>query len=120
MTRQNISTGSKWEPLIGYSRAVRVGSNIQISGTTAPGSNAYEQTVGILKTMKDVLTEVGASLNDVVKTRIYLTNIDDWESVGKAHGEVFGEIRPATVILEVSRLIDPALFVEIEAEAIVQ
>jgi enamine deaminase RidA (YjgF/YER057c/UK114 family) len=120
MTRQNISTGSKWEPLIGYSRAVRIGSNIHISGTTASGDDAYEQTIGILKTLKDVLTEAGGSLSDVVKTRIYLTNIDDWEIVGKAHGEVFGDIRPATVMLEVSRLIDPTLFVEIEAEAIVQ
>jgi enamine deaminase RidA (YjgF/YER057c/UK114 family) len=105
MTRQNISTGSKWEPLIGYSRAVRIGSTIHISGTTASGDDAYEQTVGILQTLKDVLTEAGSSLNDVVKTRIYLTNIDDWEIVGKAHGEVFGDIRPATVMLEVSRLL---------------
>ncbi len=120
MTRQNISTGSKWEPLIGYSRAVRIGSSIHVSGTTANGDDAYEQTVGILKILKDVITEAGGTLNDVVKTRIYLTNINDWESVGKAHGEVFGDIRPATVILEVSRLIDPTLLVEIEAEAIVQ
>lgn len=119
MTRQNFSTGSKWEPLIGYSRAVRVGQSIHISGTTASGSDAYEQTIAILSTIGQVLNEAGSGLQDVVKTRIYLTNITDWESVGKAHGEVFGEIRPATVMLEVSRLIDPTLLVEIEAEAIV-
>jgi enamine deaminase RidA (YjgF/YER057c/UK114 family) len=117
--RQNISTGSKWEPILGYSRAVRVGNMVYVSGTTAAGADCYVQAKESLKTIEKALSEAGASLKDVVKTRVYVTNIDEWEEVGRAHGEVFGEIRPALVLVEVSRLIDPAMFVEIEAEAVV-
>jgi len=125
MARQNISTGGLWEGKIGYSRAVRVGAALCVSGTTAMTTSGlvgkgdpYAQTIQIFKTIESALKQAGASLDDVVRTRIYMANIDQWQEVGRAHGEIFGTIRPATTMVEVARLIDPDMLVEIEADAI--
>lgn len=125
MEKLRYDSGTKWESIVGYSRAVRVGNHIYVSGTTATDENgeivgkgnAYEQTQQILSNIETGLKELDATLSDVVRTRIYLSNIEDWKEVGKAHSQVFDQIRPATTLVEVSRLIDPEIIVEIEAVA---